>query len=127
MAIIYNLTLCGGDKISSAARWSYTQKITIWHKLGIDDWTGAVTFGAPVVFMGDYSAQSERMVSAAGNDFVSKQTIYTEYALAKEGDFVLIGESADASPYNAGAQEVLLVLDYGDTLERQKPDYKLVT
>jgi hypothetical protein len=77
--------------------------------------------------MGDYSAQSERMVSSAGNDFVSKQTIYTEYSLAKEGDFVLIGESADVNPYNAMAQEVLLVLNYGDTLERLKPDYKLVT
>ncbi len=77
--------------------------------------------------MGDYSAQSERMVSASGNDFVSKQTVYTEYALAKEGDFVLIGESSDASPYNAMAQEVLLVLNYGDVFERTAPDYKLVT
>ncbi|MGL4545423.1 MAG: hypothetical protein ACRCUU_07645 [Plesiomonas sp.] len=113
--------------ISSAANWSYTANITIWHKLGIDDWTGAVTFAAPVVFMGDYSAQSERMVSAAGNDFVSKQTVFTEYSLAKEGDFVLIGESSDASPYNAMAQEVLLVLNYGDVFERTAPDYKLVT
>lgn len=77
--------------------------------------------------MGDYSAQSERMVSSAGNDFVSKQTIYTEYSLAKEGDFVLIGESAELNPYNAMAQEVLLVLEYSDTLERLKSDYKLVT
>lgn len=116
-----------GNIISSASAWSYTAKITIWHKLGIDDWTGAVTFAAPVVFMGDYSAQSERMVSAAGNDFVSKQTVFTEYALAKEGDFVLIGESADLNPYNVGAQEVLLVLNFGDTLDRKAPDYKLVT
>lgn len=113
--------------MSSAANWSYSAKLTIWRNLGIDDWTGAVTFAPPIVFMGDYSAQSERMVSAAGNDFVSKQTIYTEYDLAKEGDMVKVGEHSALDPYSVGAQDVLLVLEYSDTLERLKSDYKLVT
>ena len=113
--------------ISNAASWSFTAKITIWHKTTTEDWTGAVTFAAPVVFMGDYSAQSERMVSASGNDFVSKQIIYTEYNLAKEGDIVKVGEHTALDPYSVGAQDVLLVLEYSDTLERLKSDYKLVT
>jgi hypothetical protein len=79
------------------------------------------------VFKGDYSAKAERLVSRAGNDFVSQQTIYTEYALAKEGDFVKIGAFTELDPLAVGAQEVLLVVDMGDTLDRRAPDYKLVT
>ena len=113
--------------MSGAASWSYTAKITIWRLGAYNDWTGVRAFEPPVVFMGDYSAKAERLVSRAGNEFVSQQTIFTEYALAKEGDFVKIGEYTELDPFAVGAQEVLLVLDYGDTLERLMPDYKLVT
>lgn len=113
--------------MSSAASWSYTADITIWKRTGIDDWTGQVTFSPPIVFKGDYSAQSERMVSSSGNDFVSKQIIYTEFDIAEEGDYLKIGNHFVPDPFSVGAQEILLVLDYGDTLERKAPDYKLVT
>jgi len=113
--------------MSNAAKWSYKFDITIWPNLGIDDWTGVTSWGAPVVFKGDYSAESKKMVSAGGNDFVSKQTIYTEYALAKEGDMLLIGNSTEVDPLIANAQEARLVLRYADTLEAGLEDFMLVT
>jgi hypothetical protein len=79
------------------------------------------------VFKGDYSATSERLVSSAGIDFVAKQNIYTEYASAKVGDMVLIGSSNAADPFSVNAQEILLILDYGDVFERKAPDYRIVT
>ena len=113
--------------MSGSSSWSYTAKITIWRLGAYNDWTGVRAFDPPVVFMGDYSATSERLVSAAGLDFVAKQNIYTEYASAKVGDMVLIGESTELDPHAANAQEILLILDYGDTLERLAPDYRIVT
>lgn len=113
--------------MSDAANWSYRFDITIWPNIGTVDWSGVASWGAPVVFKGDYSAESKKMVSAGGNDFVSKQTIYTEYALAKEGDMLLIGNSAEVDPLIAQAQEVRLVLRYADTLDAGLEDFMLVT
>jgi hypothetical protein len=112
--------------MSSAASWSYTASITIWSK-NPQNWDDAVTWSPPIVFKGDYSATSERLVSSAGIDFVAKQNIFTEYADAKVGDMVLIGSSTNPDPHSVNAQEILLILDYGDTLSRQAPDYRIVT
>lgn len=113
--------------MSSAAQWSYTAPITIWPFVSIDDWTGSVVYGAPVTFLGDYSAKVERLVGSDGNDFVSMQQVFTEYATAKPKDMLLIGTSTNPDPVAAGAKQIKLVLDYGDTLERSAPDYRLVT
>jgi len=113
--------------MSAAAKWSYTMPITIWRLGAINDWTGVRAFDPPIVFKGDYSATSERLVSSAGIDFVAKQNIYTEYANAKVGDMVLIGSSTNPDPHAVNAQEILLVMDYGDVFERRAPDYRIVT
>lgn len=113
--------------MSSAAKWSYTAPITIWPFVSIDDWTGSVVYGAPVTFMGDPSAKVERLVGADGNDFVSSQSVFTEYGLARAKDMLFIGTSTNPDPVAAGAKQIKLVMDYGDTLERKAPDYRLVT
>lgn len=113
--------------MSSAASWSYTAKATHWSLTGRDDWTGANTFGAPVVFDCDYSAESARMVDAKGVEFVSRQIIYTERSSIAAGDWVLIGESTEVNPVHAGATEVRLVVRFADTLDRVADDYKVVT
>jgi hypothetical protein len=113
--------------MSSAARWSYTSTATLWPRLGRDDWTGLVAYGPPEAFACDYSAESKRMTDAAGVEFTTRQILFTELATAKQGDMVLIGESAVASPIAAGALEVRAVTRFADTFEQQADDWKIVT
>ena len=113
--------------MSAAANWSYTAKATHWPRLGRDDWTGQESFGAPVHFDCDYSAESVRMTDANGVEFTSRQTLYTEYADVKQGDFVLVGESNEASPIAAGAVVVRTVVRDADTFDRIADDYRILT
>lgn len=112
--------------MSSAASWSYTAEATHWPLQGRSDWSGARTFGAPVVFPCDYKASSERRTDARGQEFVARQTIYTERASIEPGDMVLIGAHTGADPVAAGAQEVRLVTRNADTLERLADDFEVV-
>lgn len=113
--------------MSAASRWSLTSKATLWPLTGRDDWTGAQVFGAPVVIDCDYSAESVRMVDAQGVEFTTRQIIYTEQAGIKQGDRILIGESALADPLAAGAFEVRAVTRYADTFQNEADDYKVAT
>lgn len=91
--------------MSAAAAWSYTSSATHWRLTGIDDWTGAKTYGAPVVFACDYSAESVRMTDTKGVEFTTRQIIHTERSTIKQGDMVAIGEFA-GSPQAAVAAVV---------------------
>ena len=113
--------------MSAAANWSYTAKATHWPLLGRDDWTGLPTFGAPQVIACDYGAKSERRTDAKGVEFVSRQQLFTEFAGAKPGDFILIGESQAADPVAAGADEVRAITRYADTFDRAADDFEIVT
>jgi hypothetical protein len=113
--------------VSAAAAWSYTSKATLWVLLGREDWTGKETYGAPVVFPCDYSAESVRMTDAKGVEFTTRQIIFTEHAGIKQGDMVLIGVSALDDPIAAGAMEVRAVTRYADTFDQVADDYKVLT
>jgi len=113
--------------MSSAASWSYTATATVWPLLGRDDWTGALSFGAPVPIACDYSSESKRMTDAAGVEFVTRQIVYTERADIKQGDRLLIGASTEADPVAAGAFEVRSVTRDGDTFDRVADDYTVAT
>jgi hypothetical protein len=113
--------------MSAAAAWSYTSKATLWPLLGRDDWTGALLFGPPVVFACDYSAESLRLTDDAGVEFTTRQVLFTEFATAKQGDRVLIGESAEADPIAAGAFEVRAVTRYADTFDLAADDFRIAT
>lgn len=113
--------------MSSAASWSYTARATLWPRLSRDDWSGVVVFGPPEGFDCDYSADAVRMTDDKGIEFTSRQVIYTERADIKQGDMVLIGESAVTDPVAAGAVEVRLVGRFADTFERVVDDFKVVT
>lgn len=113
--------------MSAAANWSYTAAATLWPWLGRDDWSGVEQFGAPEVFACDYSAESKRMTDAKGVEFTTQQILYTERADIKQGDRVLIGESALASPIAAGALEVRTVKRDADTFGRVADDFQVVT
>lgn len=113
--------------MSAAANWSHTARATLWPWLGRDDWSGLETFGPPVTFACDYSSESKRMTDAQGVEFTTKQTIYTEFATAKQGDRVLIGNSTEPNPITAGAFEVRLVTRDADTFDRKADDFEIVT
>lgn len=113
--------------MSAAASWSYTAVATLWPLTGAGDWDGIKTYGPPEAFACDYSAESKRMVDAKGIEFTTRQILYTERADIKQGDFVLIGESAALSPIDAGALEVRMITRDGDTFDRVADDYTVAT
>lgn len=112
--------------MSSLARWSHTSTATHWTLTGFDDWTGAKTYGAPVTFACDYSAESVRMTDSKGVEFTSRQIIHTERATIVQGDMVLIGVHA-GDPITAKAMEVRAVTRYADTFEQLADDYKVAS
>lgn len=113
--------------MSAAARWSYTAKATVWAKTGFDDWTGVETYAAPVLIDCDYSAESKVMTDADGEEFTTRQIIFTEADFVKRGDMILIGESAEANPVTAGAFVVRAVSRFADTFDRVSDDFKIAT
>ena len=116
--------------MSSVANWSYTAKATIWRKgAGGRDENGDPLNGyaAPVVILVDYEGGLSKRISSIGAEIVVKNTVWTEYALADAGDYLLIGESTDADPVAAGADEVRQVIRYADTFERLADDWAILT
>lgn len=113
--------------MSAAAAWSYTAVATLWPLLGRDDWSGAITYGAPQAVACDYSAKAERRTDATGVEFTTRQIIYTERADIKRGDRIVIGTSASLDPVAAGAAEVRTVTRNADTFDRLADDYEVAT
>lgn len=113
--------------MSAAASWSYTATATVWPLLGRDDWSGALSFGAPSQFACDYSAEAKTMTDDIGVEFVTRQILWTERGDIKRGDRVLIGASSGADPVVAGALEVRSVKRSADTFDRKADDYTLAT
>lgn len=86
-----------------------------------------MAFSAPAAFDCDYSAKSERRTDENGVEFVTRQVIFTEFAAARQGDYVLIGESALLDPIAAGALEVRAITRHADTFDRAADDYEIAT
>jgi hypothetical protein len=113
--------------MSAAASWSYTATATLWVLLGRDDWTGAITYGAPQAVACDYSAKAERRTDALGVEFTTRQIIYTERSDIKRGDRIVIGTSVSLDPIAAGAAEVRAITRNADTFDRLADDYEVLT
>lgn len=113
--------------MSAASAWSYTSKATHWARTGRDDWRGVDTFAVPVSFDCDYKAESVRMTNDRGQEFLSRQRLYTEKSDIKLGDRVLIGTHTNADPIAAGAAEVQRAARYADTFDGVRDDYEVAT
>lgn len=113
--------------MSSLASWSYTAPCTIWKNLGVSNAGDSLGFAAPLVIMADYQGGLSKRVGDIGSEKVVKNTIWTEYALADTGDYILIGESANPDPLDAGADEVMQSIRYADTFERLADDWAILT
>lgn len=113
--------------MSNVANWSYTAKATIWRVSGENEF-GAKTFYPPEIINCNYGLDSATVESAGlGLGFVAKNTFWTEYAQASEGDFILIGETTELDPVIAGASEIRHITRYADTFEQLADDYALMT
>ncbi|HHN8596161.1 hypothetical protein [Enterobacter hormaechei] len=114
--------------MSSAANWSYTAKATVWRRLpGKDEYGDPLGYAAPEIILCDYIAGLSAKIGSLGKEVVVKNTFFTEYALANQGDYIFIGESNEADPVVAGADEIRAVTRWGDTLERLTDDWALIT
>ncbi|KOR02500.1 hypothetical protein [Pluralibacter gergoviae] len=113
--------------MSSAANWSYTAAATIWRNLGTDKYGDPLGYSEPEVILCDYEGGLSKRIGSLGSEIVVKNTVWTEYSLAAAGDYLLIGESSEADPVNAGADEVRQVIRYADTFERLADDWALIT
>lgn len=115
--------------MSSIANWSYTAKATIWALIpGQQDRWGKNVYAAPVTFFCDYGSKSKRQreAPAMGAELIVNQYVWTEYADAKIGDRLVIGEYTDAYP----VEHADTVVDIGrdaDTFERLADDYEIGT
>lgn len=111
--------------MSSVANWSYTAKATIWPVIDTDRY-GKPTFGEPVVIDCDYGGDGKRGNGNLGLEFVVKNTFWTEYATAKVGDMIALGESS-ATTAPDDADEIKHIIRYADTFERIADDYAILT
>ncbi|SQC08990.1 Uncharacterised protein [Klebsiella pneumoniae] len=53
---------------------------------------------APIAILCDYQGGLSAKIGDLGRELVVKNTIWTEYATARDGDYILIGASTDAAP-----------------------------
>lgn len=112
--------------MSSAANWAYTAIATIWCVIGENEY-GTKTFYPPKLICCDYGLDSAIRLGDIGTGFVIKNTFWTEYSGANQGDFILIGKSLELDPIKAGADEIKHIIRYADTFERLADDYALIT
>jgi len=112
--------------LSSIASWSYTATATIWRRIrdadGSDTDGGGQPYGweAPIAILCDYQGGLSAKIGDLGRE------IWSEYAEAKEGDYILIGASTDTAPPDE-ADEIRQVIRYADTFERLADDYAILT
>ncbi len=120
--------LLEGGLMSSVANWSYTATATIWRKLeGNDEYGDPLGYAEPEQILCDYESGLSKKLASLGAEIVVKNTVWTEFALAATGDYLLIGVSTEADPVVAGADEVRQVIRYADTFERLADDYAILT
>lgn len=114
--------------MSELARWSYTGKATFWKRLqGEDEYGDPMGFAAPVVIDCGYQGGLSRRIGNLGSELVVKNTIWTEFADADTGDYILIGVSDEADPLKAGADEVMQAVRFEDTFDRLVDDWAIIT
>ncbi|ENF6041339.1 hypothetical protein ABRV10_003369 [Citrobacter amalonaticus] len=114
--------------MSATASWSYTATATIWRKVGGNDEIGdPLGYAEPEQILCDYEGGLSKKLASLGEEIVVKNTVWTEFALATAGDYLLIGVSTEVDPVVAGADEVRQVVRYADTFERLADDYAIIT
>lgn len=118
--------------MSEVARWSYTFQATIWRRIRnadgeyLDGGGSPLGWMPPEVVMCDYQGGLSAKVGDVGKEIVVKNTVWTEYALALEGDRILLGTSITAEPPDE-ADDIKQITQFADTFERIADDFALIT
>ncbi|MFV8874536.1 hypothetical protein ABQ345_14165 [Serratia fonticola] len=111
--------------MSATANWSYDAKATIWPQIDTDEFNKP-TYGPPIVIDCDYGSRTRRKNAEAGREISVNLYVWTEYAGAKEGDKLAIGEFDSPTPVD----DADVVIDIGrdaDTFDRVADDYEIAT
>lgn len=118
--------------MSSVANWSFTATATVWRRIrdadGSDTDGGGQPYGweAPIAILCDYQGGLSAKIGDLGREIVVKNTIWSEYAEAKEGDYIFLGVSLSSTPPD-DADEIRQIIRYADTFERLADDYAIIT
>ena len=113
--------------MSSVARWSYNKPCTFWKSLGIDEYGDPLGYVPPVIIMCDYIGGMSAKLGQMGKEVVVKNTFFTAFALAEEGDYILIGSTTEPNPLNTKADEIRASTRWNDTLYGQEDDWAIIT
>ena len=114
--------------MSSVGRWSYNKPCTIWRRNGgRDEYGDPIGFLPPTTILCDYIAGLSAKIGSIGSEVVVKNTFFTEYDQAAEGDYLLIGQSSDPDPVGAGADEIKRITRWNDTLYGEMDDWAIIT
>ncbi|MEQ1967679.1 hypothetical protein ABLA30_11745 [Xenorhabdus nematophila] len=113
--------------MSSVANWAYTAPCTFWKRLGNDEYGKPLGYLEPQIILCDYQGGLSSKISGVGAELVVKNTFWTEFPNAVTGDYILIGESSNLNPIEAGADEIKCIIRYADTFERLADDYAVIT
>ena len=111
--------------MSATANWSYTARATIWPQTDTDEFSKPI-FGPPIVIDCDYGSKTRRKSAEAGRETSVKLYVWTEYADAKIGDKLAIGEFTSPTPVD----DADMIVDIGrdaDTFDRIADDYEIAT
>nr|WP_310616689.1 hypothetical protein [Pantoea cypripedii] len=118
--------------MSSIGNWICTFQATIWRRIRdadggyLDGGGNPLGWNAPEAVMCDYQGGLSSKIGDLGKEIVVKNTIWTEYALAQEGDRILLGISAEAEPPD-DADDIRQIVQFADTFERLADDFALIT
>jgi hypothetical protein len=112
--------------MSSISRWSFTAKATLWRPM-ISSRNGDISGWEVLGSIDcDYASNFRLITDSLGREKVARNTFWTEYADAKEGDRIIIGESDELTP-PAYADEILVITRDADTFDRIADDYTYIT
>jgi hypothetical protein len=119
--------------MSSIARWSYTQPMTVWRKLPQDgDWPSE-DFSAPELILCGYQAGgTDSYVDSTGMAFTPKELFYTELADSDQnyitklnfGDKVVLGDQSLTSQPTKDAQVIKAITEWdANMFDGDTPDF----
>lgn len=111
--------------MSATANWSYTARATIWAQTDTDEFSKPI-YGPPIIIDCDYGSKTRRKGAEAGREISVKLYVWTEYADAKMGDKLAIGEFDSPTPVDDADMIIDIVRD-ADTFDRIADDYEIAT
>ena len=120
--------------MSSIARWSYTEELTIW-PFESEDENSVPTYGAPFLLKGDWEEGGDTQTDENGEEFVATSKYYFEAEdddpnIPTRADYILRGDNrGETDPVVAGAEKIKKVGGWNMHMfgANEKPDRVIMT